>query len=256
MTPSPAGRVGPDPADRPVRGLVIAVTDRSQLPAGRSVLDVIGAVLDGGAHGVLVRERDLPIEERAALVAAAGQLCAAHGALLLVASPLPLIRGDRPISGPIDHIDSARWVLQLRRDEPVPADLHRPTTWVGRSCHDLAELRRACDERLDLVTLSPVAASASKPGHGPALGTAGVADLISTVRAEYVRTPAILALGGVDEVNAGSWVRAGADGVAVMGALMRAENPEAAMRAVLKSVSESVSESVRESATAATRFVQ
>lgn len=225
-------------------GLAIAVTDRSQVPRDRSLLDVVGAVLEGGAHGVLVRERDLPLEARAELVAAVGRLCAAHRALLLVASPVPLPprapgRCDQSSVASVDHIDSGggrRLGLHLRRDEPVPPTLDRASTRVGRSCHDLAELRRAAEEGLDHVTVSPVALSASKPGHGPALGRAGLRSLTDVIRSEYSRVPTILALGGVDRVTAGAWIAAGADGVAVMGAVMRAADPAAEMRAVVDSV--------------------
>ncbi|WP_199921668.1 thiamine phosphate synthase [Intrasporangium calvum] len=232
-------------------GLAIAVTDRSQVPGDRTLLDVVRAVLEGGAHGVLVRERDLADEERAALVTGVRRLCAEHDALLLVASPLPHPhlphphlpppqgRCDRSRSASVDHIESGegrRLGLHLRRHEGVPADLDRVATFVGRSCHDLAELRRAADDGLDHVTLSPVAASVSKPGHGPALGPAGLRRLASTVRREHPTPPVILALGGVDAANAGHWIAAGADGVAVMGAVMRAADPTAAMRAVVDSV--------------------
>lgn len=225
-------------------GLVLVVTDRAQVPEGRTVIDVVAAALDGGAHGVVVRERQLPPQGRAALVAAVSRLCTEHDALLLVASPFPPLpagRCGRPRSAPIDPIDPAgarRVAVHLRRDEAVPADLDRATTLVGRSCHDLAELRRACTDGLDHVTLSPVAASASKPGHGPAIGAGGLRDLMATVRAECTEPPVVLALGGVDASNAGSWLEAGADGVAVMGAVMGAADPAATTRAIVESVAE------------------
>lgn len=221
-------------------GLVLVVTDRSQLPPGRSLLEVVGAALQGGAHGVLVRERDLPAGERYSLVEAIGRLCAQRGALHLVASPLPGQRG-RSRSGPRAPHDPGAGDLDpsgvhLRRDEPLPPNVDRQRTLVGRSCHDLTELRRACDEGLDHVTLSPVTASPSKPGHGPALGVNGLRGLVTAARNEYAEPPVMLALGGVDETNAGSWVEAGADGVAVMGAVMRAADPVAVTRAIVVSV--------------------
>lgn len=222
-------------------GPAIAVTDRAQVPGDRSLLEVVAGVLEGGAHGVLVRERDLPVAERAVLVHAVGRLCAEHDARLLVASPLPRSAGrcDRSESASIDHIDSGggrRPGLHLRRDETAPEDVDRPTTLLGRSCHDLTELRRACDDGLDYVTVSPVAQTASKPGHGPALGVSGLRHLVTTIRAACPGAPAVLALGGVDATNAGTWIEAGADGVAVMGALMRAGDPAATMRTIVQSV--------------------
>jgi thiamine monophosphate synthase len=47
---------------------------------------------------------------------------------------------------------------------------------------------------------------------------------------------AVLALGGVDPATAGACVEAGAAGVAVMGGIMRAADPAAAVRALLRAV--------------------
>jgi thiamine monophosphate synthase len=65
---------------------------------------------------------------------------------------------------------------------------------------------------------------------------AGLRALVTAIRAEHETVPRILALGGVDADNAGSWVEAGVDGVAVMGAAMRADDPVATTRAIVGSV--------------------
>ncbi|MFC7594949.1 thiamine phosphate synthase [Terrabacter sp. GCM10028922] len=208
------------------------VTDRTQVPDDRDLLDVVGAALDGGAGGVLVRERDLPADERAALVDAVGRLCTAHDALLVVAAPLlgrsrpeQSPRAPRPLAGAGVHLRSVDVDLDL-----VSASV------VGRSCHGAADLVRAADDGLDYVTLSPVAASASKPGYGPALGYAGLRRTITTARRARRSLPAVLALGGVEPHDAGRWVEAGADGVAVMGAVMRSTDPRATTRALVAAV--------------------
>lgn len=230
------GRV-PAPSSRwTTQGPVtLVVTDRSQVPPGHALVDVVGAALEAGAHGVLVRERDLPREEREELLRAVADLCALSGAALLVSGLAPHGIGA---SG-----------IHLARDEPVPylrRDRPSPDLLVGRSCHDLPELLRACRDRLDHVTLSPVAATASKPGYGPALGVAGLRALLAALEDQPFPRPRVLALGGVDPANAARWVEAGADGVAVMGEVMRSTDPaetvcrvlralEAAPRAVVRS---------------------
>ena len=63
-------------------------------------------------------------------------------------------------------------------------------------------------------------ASASKPGYGPALGVPGLAQLVARTGKP------LLALGGVTSpADAAACVAAGAAGVAVMGAVMRARDP-------------------------------
>ncbi|GIJ74961.1 thiamine phosphate synthase [Virgisporangium ochraceum] len=100
---------------------------------------------------------------------------------------------------------------------------------VGRACHRAADVVAAT--RLAYVTVSPVFPTASKPGYGPALG-------LSTLRnwCAACAVP-VLALGGVDSPErAGACVRAGAAGVAVMGAVMTAADPAAVVRAMVEAV--------------------
>jgi thiamine-phosphate pyrophosphorylase len=59
----------------------------------------------------------------------------------------------------------------------------------------------------------------SKPGYGPALGADGLGAIVASVSIP------VLALGGITADNAGDCVRAGAGGVAVMGAVMRSQTP-------------------------------
>ena len=77
----------------------------------------------------------------------------------------------------------------------------------------------------DYVTLSPIFPSRSKPGYGPALG----------VSALGIGTQKIVALGGIETPAQARGPRreAGAVGVAVMGAIMRAEDPAAVVRGLL-----------------------
>jgi thiamine-phosphate pyrophosphorylase len=102
-----------------------------------------------------------------------------------------------------------------------------PGALLGVSAHGLAAAEAAAAAGAGYVTLSPVFESASKPGYGPALGPARLADM-----AARLAVPAI-ALGGVVAGNAGACLRAGAAGVAVMGAVMAAADPGAAASEIL-----------------------
>ena len=73
----------------------------------------------------------------------------------------------------------------------------------------------------DAVTLSPIFASASKPGYGPALGLERLGEV-----AAAVHPMPVIALGGIeDEAGVRACLDAGAAAVAVMGAVMRAADP-------------------------------
>lgn len=104
-----------------------------------------------------------------------------------------------------------------------------PHALVGVSAHGTAEIRAASEAGADYATLSPIFASASKPGYGPALGLDGLRE------AAAIGLP-LVALGGIDSGNARACLEAGATGVAVMGALMRASDPEAETRLLLEAL--------------------
>src|SRR5206468_8211399 len=84
----------------------------------------------------------------------------------------------------------------------------------GRSCHDAAEVRAAVAEGAAYVTVSPMFATSSKPGYGPAIGETG----LRTLTDEAAGVP-VYALGGVIPDRVTACTAAGAAGVAVMGAV-------------------------------------
>jgi thiamine-phosphate diphosphorylase len=184
---------------------LLVMTDRHQ--ATRPLVEVVRAAVDGGARAVVLREKDLPRAARAHLADQLRPILTKAGALLLVASD-PTIPADG---------------IHLAAGDQLPAN--RPPL-VGRSCHDPTGLQTAAEEGCDWATLSPIFPSPSKPGYGPALGTAALAGAPLPV----------YALGGADAEGAAACVAAGAAGVAVMGAVMRATDPAAVVANLLRAL--------------------
>jgi len=193
---------------------LLVLTDRT---AGtRPLRDVVRAAVDGGARAVVLREKDLPDLERRRLADELRPLLDAVGGRLVLAG------------GALRSQDGPHEALHLSAAEPLPA--LRPAL-LGRSCHSAAEVRAAAAEGCDWVTVSPVYLTASKPGYGPALGPSGLAALVPGAPPAY-------ALGGLDPDRARACVDVGAHGVAVLGAVMRAEHPDAVVRALLAALPE------------------
>ena len=170
---------------------LMVLTDRA--PCSGPLVDVAAAAVEAGARAVVLREKDLPEARRTELAHQLRAVLAPVGGVLIIAGA----RGDAV------HL-SARDVF------PTP----RPAL-VGRSCHDAPEVRASAEEGCDYVTLSPVFATASKPGYGPALGAHGLAALTA------IATSPVYALGGVHPPDVADCLRAGASGIAVMGPVMR-----------------------------------
>jgi thiamine-phosphate pyrophosphorylase len=192
---------------------LLVLTDRDQATRqGRTLVEVVAAAVDAGAPAVVFREKDLDAGPRHELAARVADVVGAAGADLLVASD----------AGLADDVGAAG--IHLAAGDPP---VQRPGL-LGRSCHDAAEVRAAVAGAYDYLTVSPVAPSPSKPGHGPPLGTDGLRRLA----AEAGRVP-VLALGGIDPELAAGAVDAGAHGVAVMGAVMSATDPGAVVRRLL-----------------------
>lgn len=185
---------------------LLVLTDRRACL--RPLPDVVRAAVDGGARMVVLREKDLPPAERARLADELRGLLG-DGVLVLAGTSLPAA------------------ALHLSAADPAPAD--RPAL-LGRSCHDAGEVAAAQD--CDWVTVSPVWETASKPGYGPALGPTGLAGLLPGAPPAY-------ALGGVTGPDRARTCRAvGAYGVAVLGAVMRAERPDRVVADLLGAVEE------------------
>jgi thiamine monophosphate synthase len=179
---------------------LVLLTDRSQLRLGRGLVRTVRECVGAGLEAVVVREHDLEPGQRHALVTA----LAAIDGLAVISSRIP---------------DDAAHGLHLAAHQPAPAD----ECW-GRSCHSRADVARAAAQGASWVTLSPYAVSASKPADGPALPAP-----------DFAGHPLpVLALAGVDTTNAAAAVAAGAHGVAVMGAVMRAADPAAVVAALVR----------------------
>lgn len=195
----PAG--GPSTAHGMTSRLLV-LTDRSQLPLGRSLLATLAACAEAGVETVVVRELDLPDEHRAAL------------ATRIAALGVTVVAAHRPLPGAAGvHL-------------PAAAPPVGPGRLVGRSCHTAEEVRRAAGAGATYATLGPFAATASKPGYGPPIEPGALAG----------HAIPVYALGGIDAANAATARAHGAHGVAVMGAVMRAADPAAVARELLEAV--------------------
>lgn len=202
----------PRPLDGP---RLLLLTDRHRAAAaGHDLEEAVAAALDVGAPVVVLRDRDLPRDQRRALARRLRRRTAATGAQLWLGGD-PDLAAD--VGADAVHLPAA-----------APVARAPGVAVTGRSCHGVDEVRGAVAAGLDHVTLSPVAPTPSKPGYGPALGPHGLAALVAA--AGPLRT---YALGGVVPADVATWLAAGVHGVAVLGGVLAAPDPARATRAVL-----------------------
>ena len=101
---------------------------------------------------------------------------------------------------------------------------------IGASAHSNAEAAALIAAGADYVTISPIFLTDSKPGYGPALGLDGLAAAVVAAKGPVV------ALAGINPANARSCLEAGAAGIAVMGEIMRAADPETTVRGLVSAI--------------------
>jgi thiamine-phosphate pyrophosphorylase len=196
------------------------VTD-PRLGAPRPLLDTVAAAVSGGVTLVQLRDPDAPTR---ALVETARALVA-----LLRPRGVPLIVNDRVDVALAADADG----VHVGQSDMLTADartLIGPDRILGLSITDASEMRPEDLGSVDYLGVGPIYLQATKPNAAPPIGPEGLA----AIRA-MTRLP-IVAIGGVGPANAERLIRAGADGLSVVSALMAAPDPGKAARALIETI--------------------
>ncbi len=196
------------------------ITDRNA-PESGDLLGALEAALAGGVRFVQFREKDLPPLERLKLGREVAALAERYGAFMLVNGEPALAEA---LGAPGLHLGRATVSVSVMR-----ARGYRGV--IGYSAHGGEEAAEALAAGADFVTLSPVFPSVSKFSSGPVLG------LDAFERALGVCEGPVYALGGVGAANAAACLARGARGVALIGAILGADDPVRAVREVRAALS-------------------
>jgi thiamine-phosphate pyrophosphorylase len=190
---------------KPLPSPLLVITDRHQ--ARHSIETVAEAVGQAGGRWLILRDKDLESAERRSLAARLAEIVGRHGMHLSVSRDVALAAE----CGASVHLQSPAAVGAVRQRLA-------PGALIGVSAHDLDDVAAAAAAGADYVTLSPIFLTSSKPGYGPALGVAAI-ELAASLGI------AVIALGGLTADLVRPCLAAGAAGVAVMGEIMRSDNP-------------------------------
>jgi thiamine-phosphate pyrophosphorylase len=198
---------------------LMLVTDRTLVSFER-LPDVVEQAIGGGVDAVQLREKDLPAEELTAIGRRLREMTRGRAALV--------VNGPVAVAQACDADG-----VHLPETAPLPAESERRRLVVGRSVHDPTAAWAAAEEGCDYVVLGTVFPSRTHPG-----GATGGPELVSTV-AGAVDLP-VVAIGGITAENAGDVIRAGAHGVAVISAILAAQDPHAAARTLRRAIDATV----------------
>ena len=192
---------------------LLLITDRKQ--ARQPLADILGAAFAAGCRWASVREKDLPVAEQIALARSLLPVARQFGARLT-------LHGDVAVAQSAG-VDGAH--LAAGGDVSAARSTLGPEALIGLSVHTPAEAASA--GAADYIVAGPAYETASKPGYGPALNAAGISAI-----ANHSSVP-VIAVGGIAANNLSEIMKAGATGVAVMGGIIRADDPAAEMRELL-----------------------
>jgi len=198
------------------------VTDRS-LSLGRTTVNIVRAAIAGGVTCVQLREK------HCATKAFIDEARALKALLAGLETPIPLIINDR--------LDVALAIgadgIHLGQSDMALADARRlvgTTMLIGISAESMEDAIRAEAEGADYIGISPVFATPTKNDTAPPLGLDGIRRIRAAVKLPLV------GIGGIHQENAGAVIRAGANGVAVVSAIVSAACPRSAASALKQQI--------------------
>jgi thiamine-phosphate pyrophosphorylase len=194
---------------------LLVISDRRQ--AWQPLQQIVEAVFAGGCRWFSLREKDLPPDERRALLGTLATLGRRWGAVVTAHEDIAAVAA---VGADGVHLPSG--------GSPEAARARLPGALIGASAHSAEEAAALLRAGANYVTASPVFVTASKPGYGPALGLDGLARIVAHAPGD------IVALGGITPENAAACFAAGACGIAVMGEVMRAADPQATVEQLLR----------------------
>jgi thiamine-phosphate pyrophosphorylase len=199
-------------ADRLRTALRLYLLADSGLVTAGSLPEAVAAALRGGVTAVQLRSKDAPTAELLELARTIKALCREHD--------VPFLVNDRVDVALAAEADGAH-VGYLGEEDPTEArHLLGAAAIVGVSVASAQEARLATSQGANYLSVGPVFNSAGEPVGEPLLRTVRVA----------TRLP-VIGIGGITAQRAAAVYAAGANGLCVGAAILRAADVEGAARA-------------------------
>ena len=197
-------------------GLYI-ILDPSICPA-RPLVNVLTAAAEAGAALFQYRNKTASMKEAYVEALALRQAAKKAGALFIVTD-----RCDLALAVDADgvHLGQGDLPLDLARRVMGPDKL------IGISTHNPDQVREATAGKLDYLGFGPIFKPGSKQDHDPVVGLEGLRAM------RRLTSLPVFAIGGIQIDQVGEVMRAGANGVAVISAILKAPDISYAVKAFL-----------------------
>ena len=185
------------------------VTDRG-LARGRSTLDIVKAAVSGGVTCVQLREKDCSTLEFIEQALAIKNFLEEREVSLVINDRLDVALA---VAADGVHLGQSDMPLEMARKIAGPSML------IGISAESVQDAVEAEKGGADYLGVSPIYATPTKTDTVPPLGLEGLREIRKRVEIPLV------GIGGLNKSNAAEVIRNGADGVAVVSAIVAADDP-------------------------------
>ncbi len=186
------------------------VTDRS-LSLGRPLTEVVEKAVAGGVTMVQLREKDASTREFYNLAMQLKVCLKQYNVPLIINDRLDIALACNADGLHIGQSDMPYDVARrlLGKDKIIGISVERVQDAIDANCLDV-----------DYIGISPVFGTQTKIDTAMALGIDGVREIT------HISEHPAVGIGGINAVNAQEIIKAGADGISVVSAIMSAESPK------------------------------
>jgi len=206
----------------PVMKIGLYVILDKKILARKSIESVVRQLLDAGVKWFQYRDKSSPDEEYSCALATIIPLCKGAGAKIILNDRVELV-----------HPAGADGIHIGQEDMPVreARRIVGREKVIGVTVRNVDDARSAESAGADYLGVGAVYATETKP-EAPVIGLEGLSAVCRCVRVPVV------AIGGIDEINVRDVVRAGASGVAVASAILRARDIGGTVRRIMRVIEE------------------
>lgn len=187
-------------------------------------LDSIRLALEGGIKWVQLRMKDATEDEIISVGTEVRKLCDQYGATFIIDDHVELV-----------HKLKADGVHLGKNDMPIAEarNILGKDIIIGGTANTFEDIAAHYQATANYIGCGPFRFTTTKKGLSPTLGLEGYRNIMTKVKEAGINIP-VVAIGGITAEDIPDIMQTGISGIALSGAILRAENPIEEINRILK----------------------
>ena len=187
-------------------------------------LDSIRLALEGGIKWVQLRMKDATEDEIISIGTEVRRLCDQHSATFIIDDHVELV-----------HKLKADGVHLGKNDMPIAEarNILGKDIIIGGTANTFEDIAAHYQATANYIGCGPFRFTTTKKGLSPTLGLEGYRSIMTKVKEAGINIP-VVAIGGITAEDIPGIMQTGISGIALSGAILRAENPIEEINRILK----------------------